>query len=270
MIRGSAWAVLLLRRGSLRAAWDTNCFKAPQIDSMEGTAVKKKIVVFVFCVAVILIASMALVASGGNKFTFSQDLRTVRANNLPAHITPAPAVDEHLSVIAGNFSSYANATYFSIYGNTIDQGVNGYPFLIWQGEAFTPAADATVKQIQVGVGDLNAGYGSIEVSLYDDNNGVPGNVLKAVNVKNVQPYGECCAPTTAKLGTGIPVTAGTQYWVVVSTTPRDRDIYGWNFNTTDMTAQLGAGYCVSTTYCSQSGVWVPYLYTQNAFQVLGK
>lgn len=231
---------------------------------------KKKIAISVSCLIVVLLASMALVASGANKFAFSPDLRTVRANNPPAQVTPAPAIDEHLTVIAGNFSTYPYATYFNIFGNTIDQGVNGYPFLIWMGNAFTPAADATVKQIQVGVGDLNFGYGSIEVSLYDDNNGVPGSALKSVKVNDVQDYGDCCAPTTARLGEGIPVTAGTQYWVVVSTTPKDVDIYGWNFNTTNMTPQLVAGYCVSTTYCSQSGVWVPEQYVQNAFQVLGK
>ena len=270
MIRCGVWAAFAQRRSNERAAQETNCFEAAQTDSMEEPAVKKRIVLSASCLIVILLASMALVASGEKKFAFSPDLRTVRANNPPAQVTPAPAIDEGLSVIAGNFSSYPYATYFSIFGNTIDQGVNGYPFLIWQGEAFIPTADATVKQIQVGVGDLNAGYGSIQLSLYDDANGVPGNVLKSVNVKNVQPYGECCAPTTAKLGEGVPVTAGTQYWVVVSTTPKDVDIYGWNFNTTNMTAQLSAAYCVSTTYCSNSGVWVPYLYAQNAFQVLGK
>jgi hypothetical protein len=212
---------------------------------------------------------MALVAAGGDKFTFSSDLRTVTAKNAPSKVTPAPANDEGLSVIAGNFSSYSNATYFSIFGNTIDQGVNGYPFLIWQAEAFTPAADATVKEIQVGMGDLDSGEGSIEISLYDDASGVPGTSLKSVSVKDVQDYGQCCAPTTAKLGSGIPVTAGTQYWVVVSTTKKDTDIYGWNFNTTDMSPQLAASYCVSTKYCNVSGQWVAYTYTQNAFQVLG-
>ncbi len=215
---------------------------------------------------------MALVASGTNKFAFSPDLRTVKANNAAAHVTPAPAVDEKLTVIAGNFSSYQAATYFSIFGNTIDQGVNGFPFLIWQGNAFTPTADATVKELQVGLGDLDSGYGSIELSLYDDNNGVPGTALATGTAKRVQPYGECCGVTSAKLkGGGVAVTAGTQYWVVVSTTPKEIDIYGWNFNTTNMSAEPAAEFCQgSSTYCgSDSGVWVPYQYTQNAFQVLG-
>jgi hypothetical protein len=233
---------------------------------------KKKIAFSVACLVVILFATVALIASGQNKFAFSPDHRTVMAKNPPSQVTPAPAVDQGLQVIAGNFSTYQFGTYFSIFGNTIDQGVNGYPFLIWQGEAFTPTADATVTELQVGLGDLNSGSGSIQLSLYDDANGVPGNVLKSAAAKHVQPYGECCGATTAKLGAGVPVTAGTQYWLVVSTTARDTDIYGWNFNTTNMTAQLSASYCQgSSTYCgSNSGVWVPYLYTQNAFQVLGK
>jgi len=234
--------------------------------------VKKKIAISLSCLVVVLVASMALVASGTNKFTFSPDLRTVRANNLPARVTPAPQDQEVLTPIASNLSAYPTGTYFSVFGNTIDQGVNGFPFQIWQGNAFTPTANATVTELQAGVGDLNAGYGSIELSLYADNNGVPGSVIKSFRVENVQPYGDCCGLATAHDRGGIPVTAGTQYWFVVSTTPRDVDIYGWNFNTMSMTPQLAAEFCNgSQTYCgSNNGIWVPYQYVANAYAVLGK
>ena len=232
---------------------------------------KKKIAISVSCLAVVLLATMTLVASRENKYAFSSDLRTVTAMNPAAQITQAPAVDPNATTIAGNFSTYQYATYFSIFGNTIDQGVNGYPFLIWQGEAFTPTANATVTQIQVAVGDLNSGSSGIELGLWSDANGVPGKKIKSYHVAPLQPYGQCCAVATANVK-GVKVTAGTQYWVVVSTTSKDTDIYGWNFNTTDMRPQLAAEYCVgSSTYCgSNSGVWVPYQYTQNAFQVLGQ
>ncbi len=127
---------------------------------------KKKIAISVSCLAVVLLATMTLVASRENKYAFSSDLRTVTAMNPAAQITQAPAVDPNATTIAGNFSTYQYATYFSIFGNTIDQGVNGYPFLIWQGEAFTPTANATVTQLQVAVGDLNSGSTGIELGIW--------------------------------------------------------------------------------------------------------
>ncbi|MGC2447572.1 MAG: hypothetical protein WA477_08005, partial [Candidatus Sulfotelmatobacter sp.] len=63
----------------------------------------------------------------------------------------------------------------------------------------------------------------------------------------------------------------TQYWVAVTTTSEDTDIFGWNFNTTNMTAMPSASWCLgSSTYCgSNSGRWVPYSYTQLGFRVVG-
>jgi hypothetical protein len=233
--------------------------------------VKHKITLLVSCLLVVLLASLVLRASNEGKFVFSPDLRTVRATNASSEIMLAPAVDPGLTTIAGNLSQYQYATYFSVFGNTIDQGVGGYPFLIWQGEAFTPAANATVTELQVAVGDLSGGTSGIEVGLYNDANGVPGRKIKSFHIAPLQHYGECCALATATDKAGIAVTAGTQYWLVVSTTNKDVDIYGWNFNSTDMRPHLAAYYCKgSPTYCgNNSGKWVPYQYVQNGFAVLG-
>jgi hypothetical protein len=235
--------------------------------------VKKKIAVSLSCLVIIVVASMALVASGTNKFAFSPDLRTVKANSVPAHIIPALAEKTKGKPIkgAGNFSKDKSAVYFSIFGNTIDQGVNGYPFLIWQGNAFTPTVSATATEVSVGLGDLDSGHGSIQLSLYADNGGIPGTQLATGTATNVEDYGTCCGATTATMTPSVSLTAGTQYWVVVSTTAQETDIYGWNFNTTNMTAEPAAEFCQgSSTYCgNNSGVWVPYSYVQNAFQVLG-
>lgn len=235
---------------------------------------KKTIAISVACLVIVLVASMALVASGANKFAFSPDLRTVKANHAPTHILPAVTEKKTKAkpiAGAGNFSKDKSAVYFSIFGNTIDQGVNGYPFLIWQGNAFTPTVSATATEISVGLGDLDSGHGSIQLSLYSDSNGIPGTELATGTATNVQDYGTCCGATTATLSSGVALTAGTQYWVVVSTTAQETDIYGWNFNTTNMSAEPAAEFCQgSSTYCgNNSGVWVPYVYVQNAFQVLG-
>jgi hypothetical protein len=223
-------------------------------------------------ISLIVLVGTTQLAYSQNKFVFSKDLKTVRAENPPAHIIPAPAIDPNVTVIAGNFSTYPNALYFSIWGNTIDQGVDGYPFQIWQAEAFTPAADAVVTEIDTSLGRQSSGNAGIELGLYADANGVPGKKIKSYHVSQLPAYGQCCGVSTATDKSGISVKAGVQYWVVVSTTPKDVDVYAWAFNSSDMTNHLGAERCTgSSTYCgTNSGKWVAYQYVQNGFQVLGK
>ncbi|HEX8812992.1 MAG TPA: choice-of-anchor R domain-containing protein, partial [Terracidiphilus sp.] len=125
-------------------------------------------------------------------------------------------------------------------------------------------------EIDVSLGRQSSGSAGIEVGLYDDAAGVPGTKIKSVHVTQLPRYGECCGVTTATFK-GIAVKAGTQYWVVISTTSKDIDIYAWAFNSSDMRPQLAAARCTgSSTYCgNNSGVWVPFQYVQNGFQVLG-
>ena len=185
----------------------------------------KKIVVFsLACMALFACATLSVLASGKNKlsFEFSPDGRFVRVTNPSSEIIPAPDVKDNVQdnvktkKIFTNFSHYKLATYFSIWGNTIAQGGSNFPFQTWVAEAFTPAADATVTKIETSAGRQSSGSHGFEISLYSDASGVPGSVLQTVHVDSLPQYGECCDVSTANFMTGVPVTAGTQYWVVVS------------------------------------------------------
>jgi hypothetical protein len=221
--------------------------------------------------SLVLFASLNLAALGQNQYVFSPDLKSVRATQAPTHITPAPKEDAALTTIAGNFSRYPEATYFSVWGNTIAQGGENFPFQVWEAIPFTPTADATVTKLEVSAGRQGGGTAGFELGLYNDAGGVPGTVIKSEHVTNLPAYGECCAVAEADDPAGIPVTAGTQYWVVVSTTAADTDIYAWAFNSTNMTATLAAEWCQgSSTYCGEnSGKWTAYQYVQLGFNVLG-
>ncbi|MFZ0802015.1 MAG: choice-of-anchor R domain-containing protein [Terriglobales bacterium] len=221
--------------------------------------------------SLVLFASLNLAAWGQNQYVFSPDLKSVRATQAPTHITPAPKQDVALTTIAGNFSRYPEATYFSVWGNTIAQGGGNFPFQVWEAIPFTPTADATVTKLQVSAGRQGGGTAGFELGLYTDAGGVPGTVIKSEHITNLPAYGECCAVAEADDPAGIPVTAGTQYWVVVSTTAADTDIYAWAFNSTNMTATLAAEWCQgSSTYCGEnSGKWTAYQYVQLGFNVLG-
>jgi hypothetical protein len=134
---------------------------------------------------------------------------------------------------------------------------------------------------QVAVSWINAGgkYTNVILSLNEDNGGVPGAVLEkwwAQIGRNKFVAGSCCAVTT-KRSTGIPVTAGTQYWVVVSTEKKSDVMALWNPNDTKQLpkdAQTEAVWCSSSSgECdpSENNVWTPFLdYPGLAFAVFGK
>ncbi len=231
----------------------------------------KTITLSAACLALLLFAGTANLASGQNVM-FSQNGRTAAAVQAPTHITAAPQEDPSLKVIAGNFSTYKYATYFSVWGETVAQGGSNFPFQTWAAVAFTPTADATVTRIETSAGRQGSGSAGFELGLWNDAKGLPGKPLKSFHVAKLPPYGQCCTVSVANDKAGIPVKAGTQYWVVVSTTSKDVDIYAWAFNSTDMRAQTQAYWCKgSSTYCGQnSGKWILNPYVQYGFQVLGQ
>lgn len=99
----------------------------------------------------------------------------------------------------------------------------------WMAAAFTPAADHTVTRIEVAVGYSQGTTNGVVVSLNSDNNGVPGRVLKTWNASGLPRFGTCCALVVKSDSTGIPVSAGKQYWVVLSTNRREQDtVDAWN------------------------------------------
>lgn len=86
------------------------------------------------------------------------------------------------------------------------------------GLAFTPKTDSTVTEIQAALLFLDEGNGApnqIDVSLYDDVDGVPGNIIAGPHtVKNLAEAGTCCTLATWHLSKGASLRAGVQYWVV--------------------------------------------------------
>jgi hypothetical protein len=68
------------------------------------------------------------------------------------------------------------------------------------------------------------------VSLNRDKHGVPGKALKSWNASNLPRLGTCCGLVVKTDSSGLPVSAGTQYWVVLSTNSNELDtVDGWNF-----------------------------------------
>jgi hypothetical protein len=99
----------------------------------------------------------------------------------------------------------------------------------WMAAAFTPAVGHTVTRIEVAVGYSQQGTNGVVLSLNRDNNGVPGKALKTWNASGLPRFGDCCTLVVKSDSAGIPVSAGKQYWVVLSTNSNEKDtVDGWN------------------------------------------
>lgn len=103
----------------------------------------------------------------------------------------------------------------------------------WMAGAFTPSANHTATRIEVAVG-WSQGPNGVVVSLYNDNGGIPGTVLKSWNVSNLPNFGSCCTLVVKTDKVGIPLSGGQQYWIVLSTNAKEQDtVDGWNVSDAD-------------------------------------
>jgi hypothetical protein len=233
--------------------------------------VKSPLARILLCVAVLTLVGLTALAVGTKQnLVTSSDGRMAIATNPPRVITPAIR-EPKLITIAGNLSDFPFGTFFCCYGNTIAEGGSNFPFQTWVAIAFTPSANATVTRIEASVGTFG-GTSGFELSINNDSSGVPGTVIKRFHIKAPPPYGACCTLDVGNDKAGIPVTSGTQYWIVASTTAKDTNFLGgWAFNSTDMRPHQAASWCKgSSTYCgSNSGKWVAFNGLLPAFDVLG-
>jgi len=125
----------------------------------------------------------------------------------------------------------------------------------WMAAAFTPAANHTVTRIEVAAGFSQGTTNGVVVSLNSDSNGVPGKALKTWNASGLPRFGTCCVLVVKSDSAGIPVRAGKQYWVVLSTNSKEQDtVDGWNVIDSD---QVDAA--TVATFPGNSNHW-------NAFQ----
>lgn len=103
----------------------------------------------------------------------------------------------------------------------------------WMGAAFTPDANHTLTRIEIAAG-WSQGANGVVVSLDKDNGGVPGTTLKSWNVSNLPAFGTCCTLVVKTDRAGIPLAGGQQYWVVLSTSAKEKDtVDGWNVSDAD-------------------------------------
>ena len=123
--------------------------------------------------------------------------------------------------------------------------------------AFTPARDAVVRRIQLGLSSVS-GNNALSVSLHADEGGMPGKALQTFLLTDIPPEGNCCEVEAAGPVDTL-VRKGRTYWVVAKASANTEA--GWNFNS------VGA----SGPFAFNTGEgWQIRDYPLGAFRVLGE
>ena len=101
---------------------------------------------------------------------------------------------------------------------------------------FTSLSSGSVSQIDLGVGYV-AGQNDFYAAVFTDNNGLPGTQLFRVdNLSSSQNFGGCCGIITISGITGLTLTAGQQYFVVLGPENLGSTVWeAWNYNSQNIT-----------------------------------
>jgi len=135
-----------------------------------------------------------------------------------------------------NSSKYTLGVYWCCNGWTVSGTGSQVGFQAAEAMPFTPSVNATVTRIGVAISYI-AGDNEVVVSLNADSGGLPGASLGSFTLSNLPSLGECCT-TELESVSGVPVSAGTQYWIVAqSTNPSSTTWAAWNENDTNQNTQ---------------------------------
>ena len=131
-------------------------------------------------------------------------------------------------------------------------------------DLFTSMASGSVSQIDLGVGYVE-GVNSFYAAIYTDNGGLPGTqVARWDNLSSSTNFGSCCGLITINNISGLSLSSGTQYFMVLGPESVTSTTWeAWNWNTT--------GYNNTELYSTDGGsTWNSNgTQTIGAFDILG-
>jgi hypothetical protein len=159
-------------------------------------------------------------------------------------------------LIYDNFAyTYPNGLYWCCYGGLIAGPQSAYGREVWQAAGFTPTQSLTITSVSLSLMYQSGNTTDVLVSINADNNGQPGTVLQQWQESGFPTFGDCCVVTT-NTGVSVPVTAGTPYWVVVSTESTSDFQGAWGFDVKDQIDQVPNAYYIG-------GQWYPFAASMN-------
>src|SRR5437868_2821417 len=162
--------------------------------------------------AALAFAGSAASAAGVNGATLSKDKRTTSVAVGSGHYSPT-ALPGKSAIFSNVGTKYPKGLYFCCYGDTISgaDSVVGAAYSV--ALQFTPASDIDAKEIDAGVAWVT-GTNAVDLAIYDDAGGIPGNQLDSGKATGLGVFGQCCTMAVAKVRASLK--GGTPYWVVVT------------------------------------------------------
>jgi hypothetical protein len=127
-------------------------------------------------------------------------------------------------------------------------------YTVLQGVPFIPSFDATLDSIDFAAYYLG-GSNTLDVSLMSDSAGLPGSPLETFTFTNT--IGNSGFIYTANSVLDVPLTAGTQYWIVLSA--QGNGYFAWNENT-NLAHDVGLKYLQGgsdTNWHVNSSIYTP-------------
>ena len=200
---------------------------------------------FLCALAVAIAANTACLAATPNSVTITPDGRTVHVGPILHTVTMPRTHRAAGTTIFDNFASLdPNGVYMAGQGFAFGDLGGTYSFKV--AAAFTPAANATVTEIDIAAGVFSGAKSVGQVHLYADASGVPGTELWTHEATLPQ-EGACCGVVALVLKTGsIKLTAGTQYWVALTTASGAPKTAGsWYFNVADQVDPIPMAFWTS-------------------------
>ncbi|MGH6888804.1 MAG: hypothetical protein ACREHF_06365 [Rhizomicrobium sp.] len=172
-------------------------------------------------------AALALVATAANanpKVTLSHNNRYVSVE--PGNgVVNVPTLFPH-HYMYSTFSKERNALYFCCYGSTISGPSSFFGEAYGVAEQFIAPNSGSITKLAAGVGYVS-GNKSVTLTLYADNgsNGPGAQLAQGTGTSDTE-YGFCCGVTEAKISS-TKLTAGTPYWVAITTTGANFEAAGF-------------------------------------------
>jgi hypothetical protein len=155
----------------------------------------------------------------------------------------------------------AGLSYDITTGGPVGNGLDSTGFNYAQGDTFVPAADANLGSIVIALSYLSVPTDPITVALMADAGDQPGAVLErfTVDPSTLGALGTNNAPVVLTSLLNPLLTAGTRYWITVSSTVTNS--IAWSLNNTGDTAEEALSGDGGATWFSPSGL------TPGAFEV---
>jgi hypothetical protein len=164
--------------------------------------------------------SVGIVLDNGKPIGFVQGYAAVDA--------PAVTPPGERRAIYENFAKLYPKGKFNAFTGAALSGPNTLHGQIWLAASFTPARNATLKEVEVAAEYIGGTRNVVSVGIYADASGVPGTEVWSRKAA-LPAFPSCCGVVALTDKTGVPLTAGTRYWLGITTLPGASDTSGaWN------------------------------------------